>query len=138
MKVTRKAATRKAAPPRAKGVVSHTAELVRVSKGLAYVRNGRLEARVGEQVSFKNSTLRTAYLYFPEPKLFTELRKPGPVVAVAASATSEPFTIAPQTGTKGRVEYEYAFFSYATRTFAVGGSNPKIIILTNPMLSPII
>jgi hypothetical protein len=111
--------------------------LFRASKGLAYVRNGRLEVRVGEKVSFKNSTDRVAHLFFPEPKLFTELRRTGPVVAVAAGASSEPFTIAPQTGTKGRVEYEYAFFSHATHTFAVGGSNPKIIILTNPMLSPI-
>lgn len=136
MKVTRKAATRKAAPPRAKGVVSHTAELVRVSKGLAYVRNGRLEARVGEQVSFKNSTDRTAHLYFPEPKLFNELRGTGQLVEVAAGKRSEPFTVSHQTGTGARVEYEYAFFSHATRNFAVGGSNPKIIILTNPMLSP--
>lgn len=120
--------TRTATARRRRGRV-HTAELVQVSKGLAFVRNGTVEAVVGEEVVFKNSTDRAARLFFPEARLFTELRELGPVIEVPAGGRSRAFTVAPQPGAKKRIAYEYGFFSAATRSFAVGGSNPKIIIL---------
>jgi hypothetical protein len=92
--------------------------------GFTLADPGVLTVLPGDTVQFVNGIGRKMLLYFPETELFEELADLGRVVEV------------PKDGTKLRVAgrlkqqkaYQYAMWSGATRSFAIGGSNPKIII----------
>ncbi len=82
-----------------------------------------LHVRSGETVDFANVTEKDVRIFFPKRGLFgTDLED------VKSGAKTRPLTVLPPKPDKP-VTYHYAVFCDETDSFAVGGSNPKIILL---------
>jgi hypothetical protein len=115
---------------RARDAKAPKKSLVRLTSvgGLYVVNPPALMARPGTEIYFTNSTAGKVLVFMPQAsELF--VRKPAwEVIEVPRSKTAKKIgTVAAQPVDFPQV-YSYAVFVAADESFAVGGSNPRIIV----------
>jgi plastocyanin len=88
---------------------------------LCAVDPGTLEVRSGETVEFANATSAELRIFFARKDLFD-------VELVAVERGSSRKLLVTAKPPAGPVVYHYSVFCDETDSFAVGGSNPRIIL----------
>jgi plastocyanin len=98
--------------------------------GVHKVVPATLTVKPGDKVTIRNDTGGVIGIFFPEQELFQELPKPHHVIDVPAGGSTPPHTVKGKAGMppKSQEIRHYAVFCDVAGVFAIGNSNPIIII----------